>query len=110
MVPVNRNMARVSASITLFGDLYAQNRNNAKKVTNGNMGRAASTGDRILPVRYRYALNIFIMTIGKLDRALACNRNSSPNPNGMPYGKLWTFQNSKVPNHVVRKSNVEPCK
>lgn len=109
IVPLNRNMARVSASMTLFGDLKAQNRNNMRNVTNGNIGRAASVNVRILPVLYLYELYIFIMTIGKLDNALACNKNSKPKPNGMPYGRLCCRQNSNVPNHVVINSNVEPC-
>lgn len=50
-----------------------------------------------------------MMTIGTLDKALACNRNSKPNPNGMPNGSD-RFQNSYVPNQVVRNSIVEPCR
>lgn len=108
MVPVTRNMARVSSSMTLLGDLYAQNKNSARYVTNGNIGRAASNGVRILPVLCLYELYIFTTTIGRLDRALACSRNSRPRPSGMPHGRVCHFQNSKVPNHVVRNNKVEP--
>lgn len=50
---------------------------------------------------------MLMTTIGTLDKALACNRNSKPNPNGMPNGNDC-FQNSNVPYHVVKKSSVEP--
>lgn len=91
----------------LFGDFFTQNINNAKNVKNGKNGRDASSGDRILPVLYLYDLYMFTTTIGTLDKALACNRNSNPNPNGMPNGNE-RFQYSNVPSHVVRNINVEP--
>lgn len=109
IVPDKRNMARVSMSMILFGDLKAQSMSRTRKVTNGIIGRAASIGDRILPVLYLYALNIFTITMGRLDSALACSKNSSPRPNGIPNGRLCCFQNSNVPNHVVKKSIVDPC-
>lgn len=74
---------------------------------NGINGRAASIGLRILPVLFLYDVYIFTMTIGTLDKALACNKNSKPNPNGMPNGSD-PFQISNVPNHVVRNRSVEP--
>lgn len=36
---------------------------------------------------------MFTTTIGTLDKALACNKNSNANPNGMPNGNE-RFQNS----------------
>lgn len=81
---------------------------NARKVMNGKNGRAASMGERILPVLFLYDVYIFTMTIGTLDKALACNKNSNANPNGIPNGNDC-FQNSNVPNHVAKNSIVEPC-
>lgn len=93
--------------MTLFGDLYIQYENRARNVINGKNGRAASIGLRILPVLFLYDVYIFTTTIGTLDKALACNKNSKPNPNGMPNGSV-PFQISNVPNHVVRNRSVEP--
>lgn len=107
IVPVSRNKARVSTSMMSFGDFFIQNINSAKKVRNGKNGRAASSGDRILPVLYLYDLYILTTTIGTLDKALACNRNSNPRPSGMPNGND-RFQYSNVPNHVVKNISVEP--
>lgn len=53
-MPVNKNTTRVSVSITLDGELNIQYMNNAKNVTNGMKGRAASNGVRILPVLCLY--------------------------------------------------------
>lgn len=107
IVPVSKNTARVSKSMTLFGDLYTQYKNSARNVINGKNGRVASMGLRILPVLFLYDLYIFTMTIGTLDKALACNKNSKPNPNGIPNGRV-PFQISNVPYHVVRNRSVEP--
>lgn len=107
IVPVSRNKARVSTFMMSFGDFFIQNINSAKKVRNGKNGRAASSGDRILPVLYLYDLYILTTTIGTLDKALACNRNSNPRPSGMPNGND-RFQYSNVPNHVVKNISVEP--
>lgn len=74
-------------SIISFGDFLIQNINNAKNVKNGKNGRVASSGERILPVLYLYDLYMFTTTIGTLDKALACNKNSNPSPNGIPNGK-----------------------
>lgn len=93
--------------MTSFGDLYTQYMNNVKNVRNGKNGRAASMNVRILPVLYLYDVYMLTTTIGTLDKALACNRNSKANPNGMPNGNE-RFQNSNVPNHVVKKRSVEP--
>lgn len=107
-VPVTKNTARVSMSIILFGDLAIQNMNSAKKVTNGKNGRAASIGVRILPVLYLYDLYMLTTTMGTLDKALTCSKNSNPNPSGMPNGSSDCFQYAKVPNHVVKNMSVDP--
>lgn len=107
IVPVSRNKARVSTSMISFDDFFIQNVNRAKKVRNGKNGRAASSGDRILPVLYLYDLYILTTTIGTLDKALACNKSSNARPRGMPNGND-RFQNSNVPNHVAKNISVEP--